>query len=225
MTSVLYIDGGGPVDVDFIELSALSAESTNITISVSFGAAVSSRKIIVAVHFAAVAGSPAITAATIGGVTATDFDGAFFSAVQRIGLRWIGAEVPSGTSGDVVLTFNTAVVARLGVYRMIDAESITKIDSAASTWSATHSAQTINNDVEDKGVLFAGSTVDLNGGTFSFIAGPASADYNQSITGSSDYRIAAGFELISADETGRSVTLTKSATATWQGALVSVSFR
>lgn len=226
MGTLILIDEDVPVVVSFVQLSAFSSSGTSITVPVSFGDEASGRKIIVAVHLAAGSGSgPVLSSPTIGGVAATIFDGGTVSDVNDVGVRWIGAEVPTGTSGNVQLTFSTTTAVRLGVWRMTDAESLTKTDSDPTTWGSTESPQTITTNVTGGGVQFAAASVLQDGGSFGFTAGISATDYNQSITGSSIIRIAGGFELITSDEVGRAATLAKSGGGAWRGALAGVSFR
>lgn len=228
----LWLDGG-PLSVEFIELAALTTAVDDVfTFPVSFGAPASSRKIIVAVHAAGdTDDNPNLLSATIGGVAATIFDGGMLSpASPDSGVWWIGAEVPTGTSGNLVLNFDTIkeslAVVRPAVWRLINARSLTKTGSDNQLWNLTGAAQTVNANVVGNGVQFAAASILLDGGTFSFTAGITTTNYNQSITGTSISRIIGGFSLITADEASRAVTVAKSGGAeVWRGVLVTVSHR
>ena len=229
MTSILYIDGGGPVEVEFVDLhdagTVLAGGGT--VSSVPFGDAASGRKIVIAVHaFSASGGDPVLTAATIGGVTASIFTGDALTPDTIDPSVWlIAAEVPSGTSGNVGLTFSDAVGVYLGIWRMTDAESLTSTDTPGLVvFGSTTSSQSVNIDVEERGVQFAAASVLHAGGTESFTAGISIPDYIQQF-GTGDGDVMGGFELITADEANRVATIAMSGGGNWRGVFATVSFR
>lgn len=227
MTSIVYIDGGGPVEVSYVDLFVGSVVSGGGTVaSVPLGDAASGRKSIIAVHaFGGAGTNPVLSAASIGGVTATIFTGGAHTPDSSDPvLWWIGAEVPSGTTGGVFLNFSTAVGLRLGVFRMLNALSLTQIGQDVDVFSSTNSAQTSNANVLDKGVQFAAATVLHSGGSRSFTAGISSPSYGAAF-GSGDGYVMGGFEMITADEASRAVTISKSGGGTWRGVLGTVSHR
>jgi hypothetical protein len=212
-------------EVEYLGLSAFASASTSHTIAVPFGNVDERRKIIVAVHIAAGPDTgPVLSSPSIGGVAATVFEAGTIAGVNDVGVRWIGAEVPSGASGNVQLTFNTSTAVRLGVWRLVSGKSLAKIDSDVLTWNGSGATRTVTTNTLRGCVQFAAASILFDGGSFSFTSGITSSGYNQSITGSSTARITGGFELISADEADRPITLTKSGGAeNWRGALVAFS--
>lgn len=227
MTSILYIDGGGPVEVSYVDLFAGSVVAGGGTVaSVPLGDAASGRKAIIAVHaFAGGGTNPALSAASIGGVSASIFTGSAFTPDSNDpGLWWIGAEVPTGTTGGVFLNFSTAVGLRLGVFRMLNAVNLAAAGQDVDPFGFTASPQTTNANVLDKGVQFAAATVLHNGGSRGFTAGISSPSYGTAFGGGDGY-VMGGFELITADATARAVTIAKTGGGNWRGVLGTASFR
>lgn len=230
MSRLIIIGAARPIEAEFMEIPAAGSGSTSYTIPVSFGDEASGRKIICAVHYSALSGSAiTLSSPAIGGVAATEFPpgGALVGVLSsHYGVKWIGAEVPSGTSGNVEVTFSRSVAVRVAVWRMVNALDLTQTDHDTEMFSSTSdSPKSIDTDVISGGVQFAAATIYQEGGSFDFSAGISTDDYNESIAGSSEIRVIGGFELISADESSRVVSVSKSGGANWSGVLAGLSFR
>lgn len=229
MSRLIIIGGQRPVSVTFVDLfdagTVLSGGAT--VASVPFGTAASGRKTVIAVHaFSNGGDDPVLTAATINGETATIHVGDALSPDSIDPSLWfITADNPTGTSGNVGLTFSDHVGVYLGVWSMTGAQSTTPTGTPdINVFGFTTSSQTVNTDVENRGVQFAAATVLHDGGTESFTAGITTPDYIQQFgTGIGD--VMGGFELITSDESARAATIAKSGGGDWRGVLATVSFR
>lgn len=227
MGTLILIDGDAPIDVSFVGLSSIFGASTSQSIPVSFGAAALGRKIVVALHATATSGNnPNLLSASIGGISASIPDGDLESPGVTFdnGIWWIVADVPSGTSGNVGMTFSSACAGRLAVWQMRNALSPTKVGSDALAFQTIGGSRTVNADVEGQGVFFGAATTLMLGG-ISITAGITTPDYNMPIAGSGDTMIAGGFELIPASAPGRAFTVTAGSSNTFEGAISAVSFR
>lgn len=159
----------------FIGSTTNNDNATTYTFSAaSLGAADSNRRIIVA--FGARAGSNtafSISSATIGGVSATISaqNNAQDDGGNRDAAALIIADVPTGTTGDVVVTMSrSGVRAAIGVYRVIASSALTAIDTATDSGSASAS---MSLDVEPSSIAIAAGAsryFDSTGHTYSGIA-------------------------------------------------------
>jgi hypothetical protein len=128
-TKAVTPTGGSVMDFAYLGTSENAFNLSTYTFaSVSFGDADASRVIAVTVHGVSLS-SRSITGVTIGGVTAT-------AAVTATASRPIGiwyAAVPTGTTGNVVVTFsNTVLNCLIGRYRLVPSVS-TPLDTGDST--------------------------------------------------------------------------------------------
>ena len=138
----------------------INALTTYTFSSQAFGTASATRSIIVGVS-SAIAGSATISSATIGGVSATISKQ--FAQGTRAVAGIIIASVPTGTTGTVAITFNTAMLrCAIGVWAAYDLSSITATATAQSSanpedLSLNVSANGIAVGVSYNNVISAGS--------------------------------------------------------------------
>ena len=129
---------GAAVDVGFTENRFdEDAHSTYSFTSVSFGTAASDRIVVVAIHWSAVTTTGSISSVTIGGITATEIATATHSVSgATVQCALYAAAVPTGATGDVVVTLNeTMDRCSIAAYRMVGASGVTPADTLTSTAS------------------------------------------------------------------------------------------
>ena len=112
-----------PLEFAYLSTSTGDTSASQTFSSVSFGDPSPTRRIYVAVNASSTTSGRTISSVTIGGVSATlvgkkDSTGSIGSGVSGIAV----ADVPSGTSGNVVVTFSGTLttVKRIHVYRVIN---------------------------------------------------------------------------------------------------------
>jgi hypothetical protein len=224
----VFLDGVGPLSVEFVGpiISGSMSAGGGTVAGVSLGDPVSGRKVIIAVHaFGGAGTNPTLSAATINSETAYISGGGLVTSTNDPGTWFIGADVAAGTTASIFLNFSTAVGLRLAVYRMTAGLSITRTDDGLNAFGFTSSDQSANADVLDKGVQFAAATVLHDGGSQSITAGISSPSYGEAFGSGGGY-VMGGFELITANQTGRTITIAKSGGAeVWRGVLNTVSHR
>lgn len=124
--------GGGGMSVTFIgAVTAPSISGTTVTANSSFGAADATRYVVALIGQGTTART--INSVTIGGVTANVVQNA--SATRHSAIAW--AAVPTGTSGDIVISYTgtgNVVGAVVGVYTVLAPAGIsnTPVDSHTS---------------------------------------------------------------------------------------------
>ena len=111
------------------------ANATEYTFSSeSFGAADAGRYIVATVSARKSGGATTLASVTIGGVSATIVEQINNTASHCNNAAIAIAKVPTGTSGDIVVTWNDPMVrCTLGVYRLVGIDSPTPADSSTST--------------------------------------------------------------------------------------------
>lgn len=131
----------GPSGPDFSHTDS-SIDNSNLDVytfsSQSFGAAASDRRIIVSAYASCSDNGSVISTVTIGGVSATIHVSAQNSGNTRNGnVAIASAAVPTGISGDVVVTYTTDIGVLLGcaisVYRAANLFSGTPFDTATDS--------------------------------------------------------------------------------------------
>jgi hypothetical protein len=153
---ISYATGGTPppaeVTRELTDSFSFAATGTYTEVGASFGAAETDRLIFVCVSAANVTDGTSITAVTIGGVGATSASAVVRTSGLGFGILsqiWWAA-VPSGTSGDVVLTFTGKEVAgSAAVYKVRGANTSAPIASQNTGSVATGNvtaALTISNE-------------------------------------------------------------------------------
>jgi len=104
------------------------ATSSHTITGLSFGDEAPTRLLVAVIH-AQASGARTPTAVSIGGVTATLVPGTSVSAAANISIWY--AEVPTGTSGSVSVTYSgTILLCLVGLYRMTDLLSNVPLDGA-----------------------------------------------------------------------------------------------
>jgi hypothetical protein len=118
---------------------------------VGIGTAATNRLVYIAVTFTAAA-ARRISSATIGGISATIVD----FAAQGNGTFFIYANVPTGTTATVAITFDAVCLRCLiGSYSIFDLKSTTPLTTAfATTWSSGSISASVN--VPADGIIIAG---------------------------------------------------------------------
>lgn len=133
-------------------------------VSVTFGAAAASRRMVAVIHWREGGTHETLTGATIGGVGATvHIQTGHSGGVTGFGVAIISAVVPTGTSGAVNCTFSGTVSnVSCGVYRLTSLDSGTPTDTAfeQSAGTTTSLSQTIT--VAAEGIVIAGFTGSTN---------------------------------------------------------------
>lgn len=164
--------------------STNSAATTYTFSSLSLGTAATSRKIMV---FAAGANnaSLSISSVTVAGVSASELLSGSFGASPITGGVWI-ADVPTGTTGDVVVTWSASQdQCGVGVYALYNVSSSTPYDTDSFSGGATSGATSV--------------TVNYSGGFFlGFVA-----NQNNSVTGYSWTNVTEDFDISIAGGAGR----------------------
>ncbi len=157
-----------------------SSQTTRTISSVNFGEANTSREIFVVVRYSNSIATT-ISSATIGGVSATISAGASANAQ---GAALIFATVPTGTSGDIVITYSNATTNSVAfVYRVTKRTNIgtTAINTYGDTSTATRTSYTsptvafpsngfvlaILNHNSSTNLTFTGSGITVDGDIFS----------------------------------------------------------
>lgn len=130
---------------------------------VSIGTAATNRLVYVAVTFVA-ANARRISSATIGGISATIVD----FAAQGNGTFFIYANVPTGTTATVAITFDAVCIRCLiGSYSMFNLKSLVPIATAfATTWSAGSISASVNAPAD--GIVIAGVNNSTNSNAVSW---------------------------------------------------------
>jgi hypothetical protein len=109
----------GMPSIEFINSTTSSSDLTTYTFAgLSFGAVVSNRLIVAVVHTVYNGGgTPSVSSITIGGVSAT----VLHATGTNMGVALAYAVVPTGTTGDIVVT--------LGWWRLTNLDSTTPVDT------------------------------------------------------------------------------------------------
>lgn len=169
--------------------------------AVSLGAADSDRHIIVGITGRKAGAATTISSVTVGGVSA-DIVTQFSNSDTNSDICGIAiANVPSGTTGDIVVTFAASLVrAAFTVWRAVGFDFSAPLDF--DTDGSTN--PTVNVDVEDGGFLVATALSNNNGSTTTWTGATEQSDQTlETYVTISD----AHYEP-TADETGRTVTAT-----------------
>ncbi len=134
----------------FLEFEGATANESEYTFSsMDFGAAAADRQIVAFVSARSASGSETISSVTIGGVTATEIEQQT-SGNNKSGLYI--ANVPTGTSGDVVVTYSaTQLRSACALYRLTGLSSATPHDSVSG------SSETVDVDAPANGVIICGA--------------------------------------------------------------------
>ena len=225
---------GFNVRVKQVELShTANAVSTSDLTTYTFstqalGAAHSNRRIAVFISGSAAASGRTISTVTINsasaavvsdGVTSASADGGGGSTT-RLSALWI-ATVPTGTTGDIVITFSGAVErCAISVYRLLNTG--TTAHHVANDTTITSNAFSTSLNIPGSGAAIGGVAADGNSAARTWTATNITENVDATIEGNHTYSTASGF--FTTPETGRTITFTASG-ALNDGAMVTASFR
>jgi hypothetical protein len=139
----------------FLQFASDTSDATTYTFaSQNLGAADSGRYIIAVVHCRSTS-SATLSSASIAGVSATIVVQNNTIGVTRNVSAIIIAAVPSGTTGDVVITFSSGAL-RCGIqlYRVLGIDGLAASDSDSSTAAAP----SVSIDIPEGGIAIAGAS-------------------------------------------------------------------
>lgn len=171
--------------------------------AVSFGAADTNRRVLVSVNTFSTA-AHTITGMTIGGVTATEIVQKNFTGVTDLSTAIFAASIPTGTSGDVVVSFDANVLdIAIDVFRMIKETNFTANATSTSDGLGTTIAHDLNTTTDGCAITVAMSAnADLSTPATGF------TEVRDSDLNSSEYASAAFISGIGTGETPRTMTQT-----------------
>ncbi|MBX3583554.1 MAG: hypothetical protein KF810_16840 [Rhizobiaceae bacterium] len=205
MTRINILDGGGPVDVEWIDvINNATGLASSHSFSVDTGSGVSNKTVILAVHYRAAASTNArIGSATIDGVSASILRqdaldaGTEFSEDNCI--AFLGAKVSSGDASLPIVinaTGGNIGIVYTGSYKVRNLLSLTPVDVGGGATGITGTIDGITRNVDclEGGVVFGG-VGKTNPGTFTQ---GVTDDYNTD-------GVSAGHYLVTADELNRAV--------------------
>lgn len=199
--------GGGPVTVSNTDSPVDGSTSSTFTFSsAALGTAAAGRIIVVEVAGSeSSAGDRTVSAITIGGVSAAKVTGES-GVTDKLCEMW-DAVVPTGTTGDIVVTVAGGDLNGCGciVWAIYDADPAT--NDAQNDSSVTTDAVSVSINVPANGVLVAGSFCNENR-TMTFAG--VDEDIDESITG--DYEHAGGSKAYTAEQVGLTCSATSSGT-------------
>lgn len=224
MSTILFL-GGSPASVAYAgTVNSGTTNTTSHSLSIATGTASDRRLVAIAIDYLCSVSAPTtLTAATIGGITASIGTPVSSSNSSGLyGIVFIWAMVPTGTSATVDLEFSTNCLVRLFSHGVYDLDTSTPIEQASN--SAT-SGLTITAGIETRagGVVLASLNA-YTGGNVSMTAG-VTQDYADG-GWSGDVRIRGGSAAISTGEASRSITATRDTIPTTQSwAIAAISFR
>ena len=197
--------------VDLVDRTTYTFSSQNL------GVAAASRRIVVGIGGRIASGTLTVDSVTIGGVTATILTpqaSNTTSGTTTVALAI--ADVPTGTTGDIVVVFNTACLRCIvHAYRVVDIDSATPSDSDSSVASNP----TCNLDIPAGGIAIGFAAV-----------GNASATWTWTGLTEREDAVAGGGEAFGASsasddfatlQTGRAITADSTTTTTTAGVFAS----
>jgi len=207
-----FSGGGVPVttSIGFVERQTdlAHASSADLTFTgADLGAADTNRQIVLAVSGFSPPGTtlPVVTGVTIAGVTATLIVGGYDDGAAEPFAEIWAASVPTGTSGNIVFSFN-ATVARLNcdIYRMIKSAGTTANDTASADGFGATLDLSVNTTVDGCAVYV---TQNINGSDPTAPTGFTEASTGDvDLTGSNEWAGSGFITGIASAETPRTVT-------------------
>lgn len=162
--------GGVSLELLYV-MQSVTSSATQTFNAVPFGTPSADRRLLVGtVGYGSTNNTTTVSALTIGGV-ATSALRATTSGRQSLSFRM--ASVPTGTSGNITISFNRTVsTTAIAVYAVTGLASATPIDTAGSTGTATYRTITDQIDTADGGILLgvAAHTIRTSALTFTGLA-------------------------------------------------------
>lgn len=130
------LSGGSAKVVTYLSLNTDETNGASYTVSgASLGAAASDRYIVIIVSSVSTSGVNSVSSATIGGVSATEV---ISQSSNPIALAMFIANVPTGTTGDIVANFGaTSDYHSIAVWSVSGLDSTTAVDSDGNTTAST----------------------------------------------------------------------------------------
>lgn len=183
--SVIMIDSlrfGVPVvnpTMSYVSSNSSTAGSDPVTFTAqSIGTADATRKIIVAVGWSSAA-DQTISSMTIGGVSAAQVVATDTSSGSGGAAIWI-ADVPTGTTGDIVIDWSGSVArCAIAVYRVVNLTSSTATDTDTATSASSGVISVSACTIPANGFAIASvSCIDGSGGTFTWSGITEDTDQN-----------------------------------------------
>ena len=231
MSRLILIDDDAPDaaatyigDVDSGSTFAFT-HSLSIAIGAVADASEGQRLVAVAVHIASSTSNPnpVISAATIGGISASwGLAAGAARATGRYSVVWIWALVPTGTSATVSVTLSENSLVRFRSFRVVNLLSTTPGHNDEDSNVGNITSLVSNIDVERGGVALAACT---GFGVDTWTISGVTQDYSVSAVWSADGRIVGGHLDATADETARAITIGTGSFATTAIALAVLAFR
>lgn len=183
-----------------------SGVTTHTFTSRSLGAAHPTRYIVVGVHTANVA----IDSATIGGVTATII--ASTTGPNGGTCHFIGAAVPTGTTGNVVINISsTAISCKIVVYALYNLKSTTPVYNQTDTSVSSNAITLSGINIPRRSCLIAVCSRQLN--IAHSWSGTAGETEDADFSSSANYRISCAHQNYNTAQSSRTVVCTSASSA------------
>lgn len=235
MTAIIFIDGRLAAVTYEAAADNGATNSSNHSVSIDIGAEPSAEEVnrltAIAIELVASSGSnPAVTAATIGGVTAQigTAPGTETGSSGRFTTYWIWAAGVSGTSATVALTLSSSALLRMRSFRAVGLLSFTPTHENGNGIDASGSpvvSTTLN-------VLYGGIAIAVchgaRGGSLgNWSISGVTQDFTGNNVGGATTYVVGGSLNVAADETGRTIsaTLGSSDSNVATAGLAAISFR
>jgi hypothetical protein len=211
---LLSYGGAAPAAVSFIALTHDTGNVTTYTFSgASLGAEAADRYIFVTITAASSTGTArTISSGSIGGVAASIAvqQGAASSSGMTAAIML--AAVPTGTTGDVVVTLSGAGGScDIGVYRVTGLGSATAFDTAVNSDEAGGGVVSTTIDVPGNGFVIGVAMFEADVATTTWVG--ASENYDESNGDGSPEIVTAAMSSALGAETGRTVSATSTVTS------------
>lgn len=204
------------------KLDAGSLTMAHSIAGVPFGIPASNRLVVIAVSILSdISIDQTISSATIAGVAATVHGQTFYEnlTISKVGIAFISAVVPAGTSGTVAVNFSIPTRIFLSATRVIGLTSFAPVDFAASGFNAD--SVTVNCDVQEGGVVIGASHLRTS---VPVACGGFPEDY--ATTWATNRWAVGGCLNVTATQSNRALNLVKiSGVGTPAGSLAGISFR
>lgn len=153
-------------ETSFIGTTLIGSGSASYSTAINYGAAHAQRRVVVAVHWETVTNDVSLNSATIGGVGATiHVQRHHTGGATGLGVALISALVPTGTSGNLDVTFSTTTSrCYAGTYRLKNYNTL--VNSGSDQTSGTTGPVSVNVATTSPGVAigaYTGSTGTVGG--------------------------------------------------------------
>ena len=213
----------GSVQSSHTDSAHIGADANTFTFSgKALGVAWSNRKIVVAVSGEETGAARTISSVTVGGVSATVVVSANAGGNTNLAALYV-ATVPTGTTGDIVVTWSGGVnTCAVDVYRLINSKSTANATGTDTTVGASEE-ETASIYVPGGGVAIAAWTTDSSAGTRTTTWTNITEQTDREIDGGDSVGFSSGFLRYVGSQASLAVTATASG-ALSRGAFVVASF-